>query len=105
MGRTSVANRRRAATASVAAAESSVITLFAWTGALFLGTALWCWARWIGSDNFRAVDPGPDPLPVWQFWTLGALQVVGLFAAAYLLWRYTVKPRLTNGRFTTEGLV
>jgi hypothetical protein len=94
-----------ASTAAAAGTRGGVIGAFAWIGAGSLSLVAWCWIRWIGSAHFRPVDPGPDPLPQWQAWTLDLLQWGGLLAAAYCLWRFTIRPRLKEGRFTTEGLV
>jgi hypothetical protein len=96
-------NMRRDVTAT--ARPAGLISLFAWMGAGWLALAIWCWTRWILSDNFRPVDPGPDPLPAWRSLALIGLQVFGLIVALYCVWRYALKPRMRTGRFTTEGLV
>ena len=88
-----------------AKAASGLASAFAWIGAGFLAVAAWCWIRWAASAHFRPVDPGPDPLPQWQYWVLLLLQVGGLLAALSCLWHYTLRPRLRSGTFTTEGLL
>jgi hypothetical protein len=84
--------------------QPGVVVLFAWIGAGFLALVAWCWIRWILSDNFRPVDPGLDALPAWREWALTGLQVGGLVAAAAFIWIWALKPRLTTGRWTTDGL-
>lgn len=99
------ANDVRPIRSPASASATGTVTAFAWFGGFMLLFAGWVWSRWIFSDNFRPIDPGPDPLPVWQYWVLTGIQVGGFALALWVLWRTAIQPKLRDGSFTTNGLI
>jgi hypothetical protein len=85
--------------------RSGPVVVMASFGALVLVFTLWVWGRWLLSDDFRPVDPGPDPISTGERIGLIALQSAGVLAVVYLLWRFLIQPWRRTGRVTTDGLI
>jgi hypothetical protein len=74
-------------------------------GAVVLVVSLYLLVRWVSSDNFRPIDPGPDPIPRLELWLLYGTQALGVGLLVWMVSRWLVKPWRRQGRITTDGLI
>jgi Spirocyclase AveC-like len=91
--------------AALAGAATTTLMLMAWTGAAFIAITIWIWLRWITSTQFRPVDPGPDPIPRYEYLMLVGLQIAGALLTVWLVWYYVIKPRLRTGKFSSDAII
>jgi hypothetical protein len=63
------------------------------------------WIRWALSDDFKAVDPGPDPFGGWKLAYLRGFQIVMPTVALFVVWRFLVRPLLKERRLTLDGML
>lgn len=83
--------------------DSPPIVWLARIGAVILVFQIYVYARWIFSDEFYRVPPGPDPVPTTTFWIIKVAEVicvVGTIACIVYLWRKTKE----TGKFPTIGV-
>ncbi len=85
--------------------QLSRVRLMAFLGALSIVWMCYLFVAWISSAQFRPVDPGPDVLPSRDHWMLVALQVGGILLTVYFLYAYVLRPKIQNGRLSTDGLM
>jgi hypothetical protein len=63
------------------------------------------WGKWILGPNFHTIHPGPTPAPGWMIFALRAFEVGGIVLAAFVIWRFVVRPWRRDGRPSTDGLL
>jgi hypothetical protein len=86
-------------------ARTPLIKMAAFGGLLTVLFMAYVWGRWITGPNFTPVPPGPTPAPGWMLFALRAFEVGGIALAAFVLWRWVVRPWRRDGRPSTDGLL
>jgi hypothetical protein len=81
--------------------QSGALKLWAGVGAVAVALALTTYARWIASDDFEAVEPGPDHYS--YLWALRAMEVVSVAMVLAFLWFCLARPLLRERVFTFDG--
>jgi Spirocyclase AveC-like len=81
------------------------ITFMAYGGLLVVLLMVYVWGKWITGPNFKRVPPGPTPAPDWMIVTLRAFEIGGIILAAFVIWRFVVRPWRRDGRPSTDGLL
>lgn len=83
--------------------DSPPIVWLARVGALIVALQAYIYIRWILSDEFTPIPPGPDPVPTHTVWIIKiaeAICIVGTIASIIWLVRKTRR----EGRFPTIGV-
>lgn len=75
--------------------------LWSGLGAVCLLLAVTTYGRWIASDDFAAVDPGPDRYD--YLWVLRSVEVVSVVMVLAFLWFCLVRPLIRDREFTFDG--
>ena len=61
-------------------------------GLLVVLLMVYVWGKWITGPNFKRVPAGPTPAPDWMIDALRAFEIGGLVLAAFVIWRFVVRP-------------
>lgn len=86
--------------------ESPWVLLFGAFGAATVGYALYGWARWISSSDFKAAPHKPSWAQLgWRAYYLTFMQVSVIAMALWLTWRYVVKPLVRERSLPLEGMM
>jgi hypothetical protein len=80
---------------------SGAIKLWAAVGAGVCLTAVVTYARWIGSDDFSAPDPGPDKYG--SLWVLRTVEVASVLFVLGFAWFCVVRPLIRERRIPFDG--
>lgn len=96
---------RPVATDPQGASPTPLIKYMAFGGLLVVLLMTYVWGKWITGPNFKRVEPGPTPAPHWMIFALRSFEIGGLILAAWVIWRFVVRPWRREGRPTTDGLL
>jgi len=79
------------------------VSWWALLGALLIAGQIWIFTRWLLSDDLRNIPPGDTPVPTWMKVTLVVSIAAAIVVAAWLMWRWVIKPWRRTGQLTTLG--
>lgn len=80
------------------------VKAWAWLGVVFLTVEIIAMSGWVLSGDMKRTPTGPTPIPDWMRWTAHGWEVLGLFAYAWFLWVFLIKPWRREGHITLDGL-
>ena len=86
-------------------AKTPTIIYMAFAGVICAAMGCYLMISWIFSDQFRPVDPGPDPIPMLEYATLMSIQIGGFFVTLWMIYAIALRPKFRTGTFTTDGLL
>lgn len=82
---------------------SAAVKFWAFAGLVAVGFIVSGWLRWITSDGFTPVAPGPDKLATDDLIALRVLEVASAAIMVVLLWRCVFRPLRREGRLSFDG--
>lgn len=85
--------------------RSSPITFWAAIGILQIGLAVYCVIGWATSGQMTPTDPGPDHMSGVDTATMWVLQIGGIAATCYCVWRFLIAPWRREHRPTNDGML
>lgn len=80
---------------------SGALKIWAGLGVLCVALAASTYGRWIASDDFAAVDAGPDHYD--QLWALRTMEVVSVAMVLAFLWFCLLRPLIRERTFSFDG--
>ena len=89
----------------VDSASTPTIKFTAFGGLLVALLMAYVWGKWIAGPNFKPVPPGPTPAPDWMIFALRTFEIGGIVLAAFVIWRFVVRPWRRSGQPTIDGLL
>src|SRR4051794_9993458 len=79
------------------------IKAWAALGVAFLVVEVIAMGGWFTSGQMRRTPAGPTPIPSWMTVTAHGWEVLGLFAYAWFLWVFLIRPWKQEGRIGLDG--
>lgn len=86
-------------------AERKPVKAWAVFGAMWAAFYVFVIAKWLTGPFLHRVDPGPTALPSWMSTLFDVYLPFGVAATLFVIAWFVVRPRLRQGRFTTDGLL
>lgn len=81
------------------------VQVWFWIGIVLLAIQFWYTTKWVMSDQFVAVPPGPDLPPQWMRYALDIGQVVVTLLWCFSFFWFVLRPLLRGKRVSTDGLL
>jgi hypothetical protein len=74
-------------------------------GAVWLAFYLYLFVKWMMGPNTERVPQGPTALPGWMSTLFAVYLPIGVVATVGVIYFVVVRPRIRQGRMTTDGLL